>query len=60
MNKLDLLENSRYNLLVSMASICDQCLKNGYHYEPDERDLQRIEELDNEILKRRNGGMNHE
>jgi hypothetical protein len=40
-----------------MASICDQCLKNGYHYEPDERDLQRIEELDNEILKRRNGGM---
>jgi hypothetical protein len=54
---LEQLENSRYNLLVSMASICDQCLKNGYHYVPDERDLQRIEELDNEILKLRNGGM---
>lgn len=49
--KLFKLRIKRDNKLIEMSSFCDQCLRNGYPYLPEQRDLDEIDRLDEEILK---------
>jgi len=46
---LEALKTERMNKLIYMVSQCDQCMSLGYDYEPDDRDIKRIEQLDTVI-----------